>query len=99
MDRQSHKAIERIKHIGSLSESAAKEYLRNEKGGEPEENSAGLLERVVLLLDHCDAAMTAASSNLWHTNRDLALELNRRATRCRIMVSDLQNNTKATNDG
>jgi hypothetical protein len=48
---------------------------------------------VVLLLEHCDAAMTAASSQLWDMNRDLALELNRRASRCRVMVGDLQQNT------
>ena len=33
------------------------------------------------LLDHCEAAMTAASSQLWDINRDLAIELNRRAQR------------------
>jgi hypothetical protein len=53
MCRQSHKAIERIKHIGSMSESEAKEYIRNEKGGEPEEDSAGSLERVVLRQRRC----------------------------------------------
>jgi hypothetical protein len=53
MGRQSHKAIERIKHIGSMSESEAKEYLRNEKGGEPAEDSAGSLERAVLRQRRC----------------------------------------------
>ena len=48
MGRQSHKAIERLKHIASMGESEAKQYLRNEKGGEPKGGSAGSLERVVM---------------------------------------------------
>lgn len=36
MSRQSHKAIERLKHIASLSEPEAKAYLLSEKRVEPE---------------------------------------------------------------
>jgi hypothetical protein len=53
MSRQSHKALERLKHIASMGESEAKQYLRNEKGGEPAEDSAGSLERVVLRQRRC----------------------------------------------
>jgi len=53
MGRQSHKALERLKHIASMGESEAKQYLRNEKGGKPEEDSAGSLERVVLRQRRC----------------------------------------------
>lgn len=47
MSRQSHNAIERIKKIASMSEADAKAYLRSEKRVEPEEASAGSLERFV----------------------------------------------------
>lgn len=44
MGRESHRAIERAKHIASLSPSEAKEYLRQEKRAKPE-RSEGSLER------------------------------------------------------
>lgn len=53
---------------------------------------------IVLLLEHCDAAMTAASSQLWDMNRDLAIELNRRAARCRIAIQDMQQNDKMSHE-
>lgn len=45
MGRQSHKAIERILKIGSMTEPEAKAFIISEKRVEPEEGSAGSLER------------------------------------------------------
>lgn len=44
---------------------------------------------LVRLLDDCDAAMTAAGAELWHQQRDLALQLNKLAARCRIEIQDM----------
>lgn len=47
------------------------------------------LSDLIELLDHCDAAMTAASQHVWDENMDLAIALNQRATRCRVKVAEL----------
>jgi hypothetical protein len=59
----------------------------------PRQNAGGgCLERLVRLLDDCDAAMTAAGAQLWNQHRDLALQLNKLAARCRVEIKDMQPN-------
>jgi len=45
-------------------------------------------------LDDCDAAMTAAGAQLWDQQRDLALQLNKLAARCRVEIKDMQPNER-----
>ena len=53
MGRQSHKAIERIKKIASMSEADAKAYLRSEKDAKPESVApVRSSDRVVPLPEH-----------------------------------------------
>lgn len=47
-------------------------------------------QELIELLDHCDAALTAAGAELWDIRRDLAIACNQRAQRCRLVVKELR---------
>lgn len=73
------------------------EKLSNAPGERPENRPLPIHSSdLIRLLDHCDAAMTAAAHQMWPVNQDLAIALNKRAVECRIAIIDIQSNTKVS---